>query len=83
MKDIIEKHMRITIEEALIARAEGENQKNIVGNILLEEGLKVFDKYFFVPQERPSQKLCKPPKWCKIGAPNWRYYYEQQKEQKP
>ena len=32
---------------------------------------------------RPSQKLCKPPKWCKIGAPNWRYYYEQQKEQKP
>ena len=32
---------------------------------------------------RPSQKLCKPPKRCKIGAPNWRYYYEQQKEQKP
>ena len=58
MKDIIEKHMRITIEAALIARAEGENQKNIVGNILLEEGLKVFDNYFFVPQdERKSSRI--------------------------
>ena len=30
---------------------------------------------------RPSQNLCKPPKWCRIGAPDWRFYYEwKQKE---
>ena len=29
---------------------------------------------------RPSQKLCKPPIWCKIEAPNWRFNYEQQKK---
>ena len=29
---------------------------------------------------RPSHKLCKPPMWCRIGAPHWRFYYEQQKE---
>ena len=32
---------------------------------------------------RPSQNLCKPPMWCRIGAPHWRYYYEQQKESQP
>lgn len=35
----------------------GENQKNIVGNILLEEGLKVFDNYFFIPQDERKSKL--------------------------
>lgn len=29
---------------------------------------------------RPSQKLCKPPIWCKIEAPYWRFNYEQQKK---
>ena len=22
---------------------------------------------------RPSQTLCKPPMWCRIGAPHWRF----------
>lgn len=30
--------------------------------------------------KRPSQNLCKPPNWCKIGAPIWRFKYEQQKK---
>ena len=37
----------------------GESQKNIIGNILLEEGLKVFDNYFFIPQDRKNSKLRK------------------------
>ena len=31
---------------------------------------------------RLSQNLCKPPLWCKIGAPKWRFNHEQQKESK-
>ena len=41
MKDIIEKHMRITIEAALIARAEGENQKNIVKRNIIIKFIKI------------------------------------------
>lgn len=29
----------------------GHSKKNIVGNILLEEGLKVFENYEFIPQD--------------------------------
>ena len=56
---------------------------------VFEQNRKRLEKYanekdtIYKTNARPSQKLCKPPKWCKIGAPNWRYYYEQQKEQKP
>ena len=28
---------------------------------------------FTTPAERLSQSLCKPPKWCRIGAPHWRF----------
>ena len=34
----------------------GYNKKNIVGNILLEEGLKVFDNYEFTPQDDRKQE---------------------------
>ncbi len=33
----------------------GMSKKEIVGNILLEEGLKVFDNYEFVPQDKRNQ----------------------------
>ena len=23
--------------------------------------------------QRPSQNLCKPPMWCRIEAPHWRF----------
>lgn len=26
-----------------------------------------------VANERPSQNLCKPPMWCRIEAPHWRF----------
>ena len=25
-------------------------------------------------KKRPSQTLCKPPMWCRIEAPHWRFY---------
>ena len=28
--------------------------------------------YEQITELRPSQKLCKPPIWCKIEAPYWR-----------
>ena len=30
----------------------GESQKNIVGNVLLNEGLKIFNDFEFIPQDR-------------------------------
>ena len=26
-------------------------------------------------EARPSLILCKPPMWCIIGTPHWRFYY--------
>ena len=26
-----------------------------------------------MPWDRPSQNLCKPPMWCRIEAPHWRF----------
>ena len=32
------------------------------------------DKLLQVQYERrPSQNLCKPPMWCRIEAPHWRF----------
>lgn len=33
----------------------------------------VFREYFAREVMRPSQILCKPPKWCKMKAPQWRF----------
>ena len=44
------------------------------------DGLKEFVLFNMKDTTRPSQKLCKPPIWCKIEAPYWRFNYEQQKK---
>ena len=28
---------------------------------------------FLSSRVRPSQNLCKPPMWCRIEAPHWRF----------
>ena len=34
-----------------------------------------FLSYLTSRDERPSHILCKPPRWCIIEAPQWRFYY--------
>ena len=41
-----------------------------------EEGRKSKNLIVFEPG-RLSQTLCKPPMWCRIEAPHWRFHYDQ------
>ena len=60
-KEIIEKYMKVTIEEAMIAKKEGENHFGAVlldsNNILLDEGLRVFDDFEFTPQDERKNNM--------------------------
>ena len=60
-KEIIEKYMKVAIEEAMIAKKEGENPFGAVlidsNNILLDEGLKVFDDFEFTPQDERKNNM--------------------------
>lgn len=60
-KEIIEKYMKVAIEEAMIAKKEGENFFGAVlldsNNILLDEGLRVFDDFEFTPQDERKNNM--------------------------
>ncbi|MDD5971250.1 MAG: recombinase family protein [Paraprevotella sp.] len=44
----------------------------------LDNGTKYCPDSLTVPEPaRLSQTLCKPPMWCRIEAPHWRFHYDQ------
>ena len=55
-----------------------KNTLEILDNYLeraVAENLNIVDvlDHIFAEEARLSQSLCKPPMWCRIGAPHWRF----------
>ena len=38
-----------------------------------QEDEEIVESWATDSPERPSQNLCKPPMWCRIEAPHWRF----------
>ena len=67
-----------TISKMEIVQTEGSRQ--VKRNLEFYNLDAIISVGYRVNSKRPSQKLCKPPIWCKIEAPYWRFNYEQQKK---
>ena len=52
---------------------DNDGNMELTNNLYLQESRywEQFTKRSVIP--RPSQTLCKPPMWCRIGAPHWRF----------
>ena len=70
---------------SIIIKRERDSQQaaGVVVKIAPMQTPAIKNKRFSLQSKRPSPKLFKPLKWCKIGASHYRFYYKQQKNRSP